>query len=99
MENPNFNENPVTDQDIEQYYKDKIESLKNGNDEFIIRNFDSDLGRLYDYYGTRQEKVRWLGMVINDYGFGCEAYKQNTYLAGGLQLEEAMRMVEKEWEE
>lgn len=83
-----------TDEAHVEYYKDKIESIKNGHDEFVVRNFDSDLGRVYDFYGTRQDKVRWLGMVVNDYGFGCEVYDRKHQLLGvGLLLSKAKERI------
>jgi hypothetical protein len=62
--------NPDNTQEKEDYYKQKIESIKQGNAEFLIRNFDGDFGKIHDYYKNR----KWQGYIDQEYGYACGVF-------------------------
>ncbi len=66
-------QDPTTDQQVSDYYHDIFQSIKDGNQEFVIRNFDADFGRVYDLY-SYAGKVTHHGYVHQEYGYGCTAY-------------------------
>lgn len=72
-----FERDPRTDEEVRQYYQEKFQSLKDGNPEFIVRNFDADFGRCHDLYmkhPPEAKKPRFVGSVHQEYDYGCTAY-------------------------
>lgn len=52
------------------YYRERLQRRFEGEPTWIVRNFDSDHGRVYDFYVNGRN----VGCVIHDYDDGCNAY-------------------------
>ncbi len=62
--------------DVDAYHRRKQHQVTTGKPTWWVRNFDSDQGRIYDFF----ENAETLGFVEEDYSYGCVAY---LYRDGG----------------
>lgn len=74
------------------YYEERIKSIKSGKPTFMVRNFDSDRGHVFDYYND----AKFVGMIVSEDG-QCEVYVgESLHLIHDdlLTVEEAVDLLE-----
>jgi hypothetical protein len=97
----------MADDQPEGYYESKVADIKAGKKVWVARNFDSELGRMLDFYADRRHigsieidrtHPDWRGLRASQPMVPDEV-KGSVYITDAeVPLGEAMRLIEQEYE-